>query len=155
MTEIRDAVIAFFEEEGWVLHKTSEQLTFQAIFQGKHGQWLCHAEVREAQGQFLFYSICPTPAPEACRPALSEFLTRANYGLVIGNFEMDLDDGEIRFKSSLDAQGEPVSPGLIQHLVYPNLLMMDRYLPGIMRIIYEQATPAEVLAALDDPASNV
>ena len=26
----------------------------------------------------------------------AEFLTRANYGLVFGNFEMDMHDGEIR-----------------------------------------------------------
>jgi hypothetical protein len=26
----------------------------------------------------------------------AEFITRANYGLIIGNFELDFEDGEIR-----------------------------------------------------------
>jgi len=35
---------------------------------------------------------------------VNEFLTRANYGLNIGNFEMDFQDGEIRFKTAIDVE---------------------------------------------------
>jgi hypothetical protein len=45
--------------------------------------------------------------PEAKRQAMAEFLTRAKYGLCMGNFEMDFGDGEVRYKASLDiADGE-------------------------------------------------
>lgn len=42
----------------------------------------------------------------------AEFLTRANYGLVFGNFEMDMHDGEIRYKPSFRAAEKPLVPML-------------------------------------------
>lgn len=47
------------------------------------------------------YHILPFNAPEEVRPAVSEFITRANYGLPFGNFEMDLTDGELRYKITI------------------------------------------------------
>ena len=35
---------------------------------------------------------------------MMKYLTLANYGVVNGNFEMDLSDGEIRYKSYVDAR---------------------------------------------------
>ena len=34
---------------------------------------------------------------EIKRQDIAEYLTRANYGMVMGNFEMDYSDGEIRY----------------------------------------------------------
>ena len=39
---------------------------------------------------------------------------------------------------------------LVQQLVYANFLMMDRYLPGIMRVIYGGASPAEAIAEVEE-----
>lgn len=52
--------------------------------------------------------------PEDRRLALAEFLTRANYGLFIGNFEMDWQDGEVRYKTSIDVAGDRLSTALVQ-----------------------------------------
>jgi len=43
-----------------------------------------------------------------------KFLTRANYGMMIGNFEMDFTDGEIRYKTSIDVEGDKLSSALIK-----------------------------------------
>ncbi len=32
---------------------------------------------------------------------MNEFITRANYGLPSGNFEMNYDTGEVRFRTSV------------------------------------------------------
>ncbi len=66
---------------------------------------------------------------------MAEFLTRANYGLIIGNFELDFGDGEIRYKTSLDVEGDRLSQASIKQLVYTSVLTMDQYLPGIEAVI--------------------
>jgi len=43
------------------------------------------------------------------RGAVAEFINRANYGIIIGNFEMDFADGEIRYKTSIDVQGDKLT----------------------------------------------
>ncbi|MBD0342851.1 MAG: YbjN domain-containing protein, partial [Microcoleus sp. Co-bin12] len=57
---------------------------------------------------------------------------RANYGTIIGNFELDFASGEIRYKTSIDVEGSTLTFPQIKQLVYTNVMMMDRYLPGIM-----------------------
>ena len=47
------------------------------------------------------YHIAPVKAPVEQRAAVSEFITRANYGLTKGNFEMDFNDGELRYKTTI------------------------------------------------------
>ncbi len=56
----------------------------------------------------------------------------ANYGLVNGNFELDLRDGEIRYKTYVNCDGlESLSEAVIQDSIYVGCVMMDRYGDGI------------------------
>jgi hypothetical protein len=135
-----------------IFNTAGDQPILQMGFQGENGNWLCYVEAREEFEQFAFYSVCPANAPEGRRQAAAEFLTRVNYGLVIGNFEMDLDDGEIRYKTSLDVGDTELNVPLVKNAVYMNVLMMDRYLPGIMAIIYGGVAPAEALAQVEGGA---
>jgi hypothetical protein len=142
-------VTRFFEEEEWVFDRVQGTDIITAGFRGENGSWRCYAQVDEEQEWFVFYSTLDSNIPEARRPAVAEFLTRANYGLVVGNFEMDFQDGETRFKTSINVEKDHLTVGLIEPLVYINLLMMDRYLPGIMRVAYGDKDPAEEVAAIE------
>jgi hypothetical protein len=129
----------FFESDGWVTTEQPEHDILWVGFEGTNGQWKCCAQAREEEQQMIFYSICPRRVEPAQRTAMAEFITRANYGIVIGNFELDYSDGEVRFKTSIDVEDARLTPPLIHHLVYANLLMTDRYLPGITAIIEGQS----------------
>ena len=74
-----------------------------------------------------------------------KFLTRANYGMMIGNFEMDFTDGEIRYKTSIDVEGDKLSSALIKRLVYANVMMMDEYLPGIVSVTEGDMEPKDAI----------
>jgi hypothetical protein len=150
MGEILDIATTFFKEDGWPFQQLEGQPILQIGFQGDNGQWTCFAQAREEQAQFVFYSVCAAKAPEARRPALAEFLTRANYGLIIGNFELDWGDGEVRYKTSIDVEGDRLTPALVKQMTYANVVMMDRYLPGIMRVIYGDVPPAQAIAEIDE-----
>lgn len=55
--------------------------------------------------------------------------------MIMGNFEFDFTTGEIRYKTSIDVEGDNLSFALIKQMVYANVMMMDEYLPGIMAMI--------------------
>jgi hypothetical protein len=141
-----ETAAAFFQMDGWSFSFDREQNVIRTSFQGDSGQWNCYAQVREALEQFVFYSVCPMNVPEDKRGAVAEFLTRANYGLTVGNFEMNYGDGEVRFKTSIDVEGDRLSTALVRQLVYSNVTMVDTYLPGIMSVIYGGVSPAEAIA---------
>jgi hypothetical protein len=74
---------------------------------------------------------------------------RANYGMIVGNFEIDLDDGEVRYKTSVDVEGVTATRQLIQNLVAPNVITMDRYLPGLLSVAFGGKHPAEAIAEIE------
>ena len=149
MGAIFDTMTQFFSEDNWRFEQLEDQPILRLGFSGDHGKWTCYAQAREEHQQFVFYSVCPLNAPEEKRLATAEFLTRANYGLVIGNFEMDFADGEIRYKTSIDVEDDRLVPALVRNLVHVNVLMMDRYLPGMMAVIYGGRSPAEAIAQIE------
>jgi hypothetical protein len=149
MTPILETIVRFFEEEDWHILRLEEEPILQAIFRGESGEWPCYAIAHEEQQQFAFYSLCPVHAPEEMRMAVAECITRANHHLIIGNFELDFEDGEIRYKTSIDVEGDRLSLALIQQMVYANLAMMDHYLPGIMAVLYGGVSPAEAIAEIE------
>ena len=142
------AMSRFFDEDGWQYQRIESQPALMMGFRGSRGSWRCVAQAREEQKQFVFYSILDQAAGESQRAAVAEFLTRANYGMVIGNFELDHADGEVRFKTSVD--GTPskgvLSLESIGHHVYLNVLMMDRYLGALESVLGGEATPEDAVA---------
>ncbi|MEG4446293.1 YbjN domain-containing protein [Microcoleus sp. AT9_B5] len=144
-----EEIVNFFEEDGWPFVQIEGEPLLQMVFQGENGKWTCYAKARDDQEQFVFYSVCPINAPDSKRLAVAEFLTRANSGMIIGNFEMDFEDGEIRYKTSIDVEDDSLSCALIKRLVYANVMMMDAYLPGIMSVIYGDVTPVDAIAQIE------
>jgi hypothetical protein len=144
-SSLHGVVRDFFAAKDWTtveLDDGSVVLTFD----GQHGRWRCRMFVDEPLGQVSFYSLLPDVVPVERRAAVVEFATRANLELILGNFEFDLDRGELRYKTSIDVEGDRLTPALLTHVVHANVLAMDRYLPGIARVLREGADPAEVVA---------
>lgn len=142
---IFDTLIKFFADENWAATRLADETILQMAFQGHSHQWMCFAQAREDSAQAVFYSVAPVIVPGDKRLAVAEYISRANYGLIIGNFEMDFEDGELRYKTSIDLEGLEPTPALFAPLVYANVATMDRYLPGVMSILYGSASPAEAI----------
>jgi hypothetical protein len=144
----------FLEEDGWHPQQLEgQEYMYRVGFSGQNGQTNCYAQIRPNLDQFLFYVMAPTRAPEETRHAVAEYITRANYGLRIGNFEMDFSDGEVRYKSSLDFEAATLTPELIKNTIYPAVQTMDRYLPGLMAVVYGGKPAADAIEEVESDAS--
>lgn len=146
-----DQLITFFTNDDWSFTRLQGEPVLYTAIQGKHGEWNCFAQIRADRAQFVFYSICPIVVPEEQRFTIAEFLTRANSGLILGNFELDFEDGEIRYKTSIDVTDDWLSQALIKQLVYANVSMMDEYLPGIRSVIAGETTPIAAIHHIEQP----
>ena len=149
MGRILDAIEAFLKEDDWPYHLIEGRTVYKTGFEGQNGQFTCYAQEREEQQQFVFYSIYPVRAPDSLLPQVAEFINRANYGMIVGNFEMDYTDGEIRYKTSVDLEDTVIGKELVRHAVYANVLTMDKYFPGLMRVIYAGIDPAAAIQEVE------
>ncbi len=141
----------FLAANGWPFDQHPERPILHIPFQGTHARWTTYAQIRAFDhiAQVLFYSVMPFTVPAEKRLAVAEFITRANYGLILGNFELDFNDGEVRYKTSVEVTGGELADYLLRPLLYTNVLMMDKYLPGILAVVYGDVSPAEAVAQVE------
>ncbi|WP_165394727.1 YbjN domain-containing protein [Methanofollis fontis] len=140
----------FFRDDDWKFDKIEGKSSLKMGVNTDVGRYQLIAHANEKVSCLMIYCIPGTRVPADKRGAIAEYLTRANYGLRIGNFEMDFDDGEIRYKTSIDVEGtvDSLSHNVIKWMVIHNLNTMDRYLPGVMRIIYSENGDIDVKRVL-------
>ena len=124
-----------FAENGWPFAEVRGAPVLLTELSGPHGRWSFYAQVVDDQDLILLYSICPRRVPEGRREDVAQFLTRTNYGLAAGNFELDFEDGEIRYKTAVHLQGDELDRLVLKRLVRANGVAMETYLPEIESIL--------------------
>lgn len=149
MAGIFSRLIDFMEEEEWKYEILEGETVLRFHFKGSSGRLLCYADVEEEKDWLIFYSYLPVNTPQEKMLVMAEFVTRANRGMRIGNFELDFEDGEIRYKTSIDIEGGEFTSKMIDNLLRANLSTMNRYFPGMMELIYSDKTPKELIEKIE------
>ena len=94
-------------------------------------------------------------AEENDRPKVGEFLHRANYGLMIGNFDFDYRDGEISYRIPIFCGRDEFAPPTYEQIdfaVIIGLMMISKYGNSLIKVIFGLAEPEDAVEAaeLDD-----
>ena len=142
---IYEALQRHFAATGLDLDEHPEQGWLATEGFGEHGSWLLVAQAYEERSQAAIYSVMPGTVAEEHRPAMAVLLARINYGLILGNFEIDLSDGEVRFKASIDFGGAEPTQEQLRPLSATALLQFDKWLPAL-RAVALGTDPAEAFA---------
>ncbi|HJZ94777.1 MAG TPA: YbjN domain-containing protein [Gemmataceae bacterium] len=151
MTGLFSALIDYMEDEDWKYEILEGETIIRFHFKGSAGRLLCYGEVDEEKCWLIFYSYMPVNAPPDKMAAVAEFITRANRGMRIGNFELDFDDGELRYKTSIDVEGGELTAKMIDNLLRANLSTINRYFSGLMELIYGEKPAADLVKRIETP----
>jgi hypothetical protein len=146
-----DSVIAFLQEDNWRYEEIPGELAIRFGFTGKNARYECFGRVNEEHEIFVFYTVVPIRVPEAQCLLVAELLARINFGLNIGNFEIDLNDGEIRYKTSIDVEGGDLSRRMVETLIAVNISTADRYFPSFADVLYAGLNPVEAVSRIERP----
>jgi len=153
MGRLQDAVTAFLDEEGWSYEaqagsagRAEARLYFR--FTSESAQFDVWIVCNEETERLCVLSVLPVVVPEAMRLSIAEFIARANFGIVVGNFELDFQDGEVRMRTSADVEDTPISHTFVRNLLIANLGTADRYFPGFVKVLYSNMEPADAIAVV-------
>lgn len=119
-----DWILSLFETKPWRYYRIPDQTILRFVYQGTYGKWVCLVATPE-DTKILVCSVFPTKALESQYSSMMKFIIRANYQLDWGNFDLDLNDGEISFRNSLDVTHIPLQPELVIDLLKNHLKQMD------------------------------
>lgn len=106
---------------------------------------------------YLVYANPPIGADEDDKRMMSEmaeFVCRANYGLKSGNFELDMNDGEVRFKCYVDCDGVVPMTEIVKNSIYCPATMFERYGDGIVGIIFGDVSGKEAVEYCEKSAEE-
>ena len=148
---IFDSVVSFLQEDDWRYEEISGETAIRFGFTGRNARFECFGRANEEHEIFVFYTVIPVRASETQRLLIAELIARMNYGLNIGNFELDMDDGEIRYKTSVDVEGGELSPRMVETLLSVNLSTADRSFPAIADVLYAGTSPVEAVTRIEKP----
>lgn len=146
--EIANAIKSYLKEDDW--HFSFDEETglfrFGLSLSSKIKKINYIVDVKE--DQYIVYAIAPIGADEEDKKmmaTMAEFVCRANYGLKNGNFELDMRDGEVRFKCFVDCEGITPSKDMVENSIHCPAAMFKRYGSGIVDIIFGNATAKEAV----------
>ena len=94
---------------------------------------------------------------EKLRLSSAELITRANYCMPLGKFEMDMSDGEVRFHISHVIGELGLTAAMIEKQFMTAYFTADRYFPAFMQHIHAGYTPEDAVfhAELDTHVDSV
>lgn len=151
MTEIQGSITMFerFKEYLKAVELTYSIVENETVITFSYtskGNYQCIIDIDEHDQIILVYTILGSIIALDKRNRISQLLTKINYGLRIGNFEMDYDDGQIRYKTSIDYDGvKEFDDSFIANLILISLTTTDKYFQAIEEGLHTRKTIEKIL----------
>jgi hypothetical protein len=105
------------------------------------------ATAREKEHQVIVCAWMAPKVPPERRAAVAEFFSRLNITYYVGSFDIDLDDGGVRFRVGLDVEGGELTDRMVVNLFDMTAYIADLHHERLMQVIYGGADPKAVLEA--------
>ncbi len=103
--------------------------------------------VQEKNNLLAVYGILPFLIPESHQSAAMLLITQINYDMLIGNLEMDVNDGEIRYKNAIDIEAVGIDDHILEHLLQ-SVIAMTTVAYEIFDDLINTQDPAEDMQTL-------
>lgn len=95
--------------------------------------------------EIVVYCVIPTIVPREQRAAVAEFVARVNHGLRLGNFELDMARGDVRFKTSVDVMEMTPTPAMVHRMVSTAMGTSDLYVGALQRVLFGNVSPEDAV----------
>ena len=131
--EVMLQVQRILKKHGFIAEFDGDALRGQEV--GDNAQWQWIIRFSTQRGRFVVCgAYLPVKVPAARRAAVAEFMTRANWSLNFGNFDMSWASGALIFRTSIPVINSGVSETAVEHLIDAPYRAMDRYMPALLAV---------------------
>lgn len=150
-TGLLSTVVASLEEHGTTYHLLEDGcLCFQIAWDRGTHQFLVSTN-EELELVTCVVTVGPR-VPDDRRLAAAEAVTRINSKIGVGHFELDFDDGELKFRLTIDVDGGLLTARVVDCMVQGGLWACERYVGALMAVAFGGDEPVLAVAAADADA---
>ncbi|MFM8459501.1 MAG: YbjN domain-containing protein [Chthoniobacterales bacterium] len=145
-SEAFQTLVAHFEANDFRFHAHSDTKSVQLFITGDAVIYNCRVQLTHQDELIQVRIHYPVLARDPkIRPFVAEALARANHGMSIGNFDIDMDTGDINFHLGQVIRGNGLDDEIIGGVFSAGLATADRYFPAIMRVMFAGHTPTDAV----------
>ncbi|MGN0812258.1 MAG: YbjN domain-containing protein [Candidatus Coproplasma sp.] len=120
-------MVRALKAKDWKFREEAEKLTIVSSCSGDDIDMNFIIEVDAEREVITFLSPMPFKTPEDKRVDMAIAVCVANYGMVNGSFDFDINDGEIRFRLTTSYCGCEVGEPFFMDMMSTALSTTDRY----------------------------
>lgn len=95
--------------------------------------------------RFIIYLEFRERVDSERRPKVVEFITRANFGMTFGNFEMDYETGLIRFKTSIDYTRSQLRALQVKNAILGAMEGVEVYADQLLSVVEGKKSPKKAI----------
>lgn len=135
MKTMKQLFLQFAKKQGVTTKDLGEVVQVAAA--GKTGTWISNIQPIEAERLMVFNSILGIRVPEEKRAAIALMLTKMNYSVKVGAFQMNPENGEIAFRTThyILEENEKTAEDLVEKLTLMNFSVIDTYYEEIQNMV--------------------
>lgn len=139
-------IAKFFKKDDWRYKFDEENSLFKSGVAVDSAVGNVRVFISAMDDKVVCVFVLPQQVPEDVRVAVAELACRINYKLCFGQFEIDFDDGELRFRYAMPSEELTDSPmDKAQRLLYLPHAMITRYGPAFIKVVLGAQTPKEAI----------
>jgi hypothetical protein len=106
----------------------------------------CYAEINPDMEGFIFRAIHQLKVEADCRAAVAEMFHRINYDQPIGNWAINLDSGEVRFKNGFYFRGGQPTEVMMRNVIDSSLFFVYHDIMAVVKLQTRGGTIEQALA---------
>lgn len=153
-----ETLVSHFDSNGLKFLADRESKSVQLFVTGDYAVYNCRIQLTHNDELIQTRVHYPVVARDPkVRPLVAEALARANHGMSIGNFDIDMDSGDINFHLGQVIRDHGLDDEVVGGVFSVSLSTADRYFPAVMRVMFAGNTPADAvfLSELDVHAEAI
>ncbi len=132
-----DVLVNHFESNNFRFHADPESQAVQFFITGDCAVYNCRLHITHDGDLIQVRVHYPVSARDPkIRPLVAEALARANHGMSIGGFDIDMDSGEINFHLGQVIRGHGLDDDTIGGVFSAAISTADRYFPAVIRVMF-------------------
>src|SRR5438105_1899647 len=135
MNKITEQLKQYLKKQEWLFDFDRKKQAVHFGLDGSNARWRCMG-CSDDGGRCVMVSLIPLVAAEHRRSACAELLVRINGRLGLGHFDLDFDDGELRFLTTVPLdESDELRDEIIEHLIRGHHTIVDSFIPAISAVL--------------------
>ena len=145
--ELFDAVCAYMNEQKWKYEYNEERTMILSVIKLQCKLQTIRILIAFGENEFAVFGIPNMNADENTKNTVMEYITKINLGMRNGNFLLNPENGEVRYRTYVNARGIDTIPNdVIGETILVPAMMIDRYGNGLAALMMGYSDPDTEIA---------